>query len=45
MNMDKIKEFREFYGLSENDFPNKKIFEALKANNFDFAEAFESIII
>ena len=42
-NMDKITEFREFYELNENEYPNKKIFEALKENDFEFESTFESL--
>ena len=41
--MDKITEFREFYELNENEYPNKKIFEALKENDFEFESTFESL--
>jgi hypothetical protein len=42
-NMDKIIEFREAYDLDEIDYPNKKVFEALKANDFEFEPTFVSL--
>ena len=42
-NMDKIESLRIEYGLDENDFPNERVFKALKENNFDFEEAFASL--
>ena len=41
--MDKIKEFRDYYSLSEEDYPNDKILEALKENDFNYENAFSSI--
>ena len=41
--MDKIKKFRKDYNLNENEYPNKKIFEALKENDFEFESTFESL--
>ena len=43
-NMDKINEFRETFNLSENDFSNRQLFEALKSNDFDPEQAFISIV-
>ena len=42
-NLDMIKKFRENYKLSEEDYPNEKILEVLKENNFNYEEAFSSI--
>jgi len=41
--IDKIKEFRDYYSLSEEDYPNDKILEALKENDFNYENAFSSI--
>ena len=41
--MEKIKEFRENYELSENDYSDERIFEVLKENNFDFEASFSKI--
>jgi hypothetical protein len=43
-NMDIINEFRTNFNLSENDFSNKQIFEALKSNDFDPEQGFVSIV-
>ena len=43
-NMEKIKEFREIYDFSENDYSNEKIFEVLKANNFNFESSWNKLI-
>ena len=42
-NMEEIMNFRGQFGLSEEEFPNKKVFDLLKANNFDFEMAFSSL--
>ena len=41
-NIDKIKEFRKAYGLIKFFYPDEKVWEALKKNNFSFDETFES---
>jgi len=41
--IDKIKEFRDYYSLTEEDYPNDKILEALKENDFNYENAFSSI--
>ena len=41
--MDKIESLRTEYGLDENDFPNERVFKALKENDFDFDQAFASL--
>ena len=38
--MEQIMNFRQQFELSEEDFPNKKVFDLLKKNNFDFGMAF-----
>ena len=38
--LDQINEFRESFGLPEEDYPNDKLLEALKENNFDFETTF-----
>jgi hypothetical protein len=42
-NLLKIIEFRNMYALSEKEFPNEKILEALKRNNFDYYKAFDDL--
>ena len=41
--MDKIQEFREGYGLEENEYSNERILEVLKNNNFDFDQSFNDL--
>ena len=41
--IDKIKEFRITFNLSEEEYPNEKTFELLKKNNFDFEKTFSSL--
>ena len=41
--MDKIKEFRENFSLSEEDYSNEKILEILMENNFNFEDSFSSL--
>ena len=41
--IDKIKEFREFFGLYGDEFSNEKLLEALKDKNFNYELAFESL--
>ena len=38
-----ILDFRDQFGLSEEDFPNKRVFDLLKENDFDSQMAFESL--
>ena len=38
--LDQINEFRESFDLPEEDYPNDKLLEALKENNFDFETTF-----
>ena len=40
---EKIKEFRDNFGLIENDFPDEKLFDILKSHNFDFGQTFEAL--
>ena len=43
-NIDKINDFRKTYQLDKNDeISNEQILEALKNNNFDYYEAFNSL--
>ena len=41
--IDKINEFRDSYGLTKAEFPDEKILEVLKKNEFDLTKAFESL--
>ena len=43
-NMDKIMGFRDEYGLLEDEYSNEKIFEILKDNDFNFENAFSSLL-
>ena len=38
-----VKEFRENYGLSENDYSDERLFEILKENQFNSEKAFEAL--
>jgi hypothetical protein len=40
---DKISEFRETFNLSEDEYPDEKILEILKDNEFNFENAFSSL--
>ena len=40
---EKIKEFRENFGLNNEDFSDEDILNALKANNFNFEETFAKL--
>ena len=42
-NMDKIKEFRETFNLSESEYSNEKILDTLKENDFNYENAFGSL--
>jgi len=42
-NIDKIKEFRETFNLSEEEYPNEKILGILMENNFNFEDSFTSL--
>ena len=44
-NMDVIENFRVENGLDEIEYPNERIFKALKENDFDFDENDENIIL
>ena len=41
--MEKVKEFRDSFGLSEDDYTDDKLLEILRENNFDQAKAFEAL--
>ena len=43
-NMDVIENFRVENGLDEIEYPNERIFKALKENDFDFEQAFWSLL-
>ena len=40
--MEEIMHFRQEFELREEDFPNKKVFDLLKKNDFDYEMAFEN---
>jgi len=42
-NIDRINEFRENYYLDKDEYPNEKLLEALKKNDFDYEDAFSSL--
>ena len=42
-NIDKIRDFRDNYALSTDDYSDGKLLEILKKNNFNFDKAFESL--
>jgi len=42
-NINKIKEFREIFNLSEQEYPNEKVLKVLKDNDFNKENAFSSI--
>ena len=42
-NIDKIRDFRDNYALSTEDYSDRKLLEILKKNNFNFDKAFESL--
>ena len=42
-NIDKIQEFRDTFNLSEDEYPNEKILEILKENDFNYENAFSSL--
>ncbi len=39
----KVNEFRNIYGLNEDDYPDGKLLELLQKFNFDFEKAFDSL--
>ena len=41
--IDKIKEFRDTFNLSEDEYSDEKILEILKENNFNYENAFSSL--
>ena len=42
-NIDKIKEFREEFNLTEDDYSNEELLKILKDNNFNYEKAFASL--
>ena len=44
-NIDKINEFRNNFGLIKFYYPDEKVLEALKNNNFSFERTFESFLM
>ena len=41
--LNKIKEFRDYFNLSEEEYTDEKIFDVLKEHNFEFEESFSSL--
>ena len=41
--LEKVKDFRNNFGLDENEYPDEKLLEILKKYNFNFEKAFESL--
>jgi hypothetical protein len=41
--MEKIKEFRDNFGIPEDEFDDQKIIDVLKENNFNHEKAFEEL--
>ena len=41
--MDKINDFRDTFSLSVKEYPDEKIYEILKENEFNFENAFSSL--
>ena len=41
--MDEIEQLRNEYGLSEDDFTNERLYDALKDAGFDIEDAFSSL--
>ena len=39
----RVKDFRDNYSLAEEDFPNERILDILRRNNFDFEKSFNSL--
>ena len=39
-----IKEFRNYFTLSEDDYSNQELFDVLKKCNFEYEEAFVLLI-
>jgi hypothetical protein len=42
-NMDKVKEFRNLFDLSLEEYSDEKLFEILKQNNFNYEESFSQL--
>ena len=42
-NLEKIKEFRELFDLSDSDYTNEKLYNALKNSDFDMELAFSTL--
>ena len=42
-NIDKIKDFRENFNLSEEEYSDERLLEVLKENNFEFKKSFENL--
>ena len=40
---EKIKDFRDNFGLSEIDYSDEKLYEILKSNDFDYGKTFEAL--
>ena len=41
--LDNINEFRDTFSLSEDDYPNERILEILKENNFNYEKSFSTL--
>ena len=41
--LEKVKEFRNNFGLDENEYSDEKLLEILKKNGFDFIKSFEAM--
>ena len=41
--LDTIKEFREAFNLSEEEYSDDRLLEVLKKNNFEFEKSFENL--
>ena len=42
--MKEIEYLRIEYGLDETEYPNEKLFKALKENDYDYEQAFVSLL-
>ena len=42
-NIDKIRDFRDMFGLDEEEYSDEKLFEVLKENLFNFEDSFASL--
>jgi hypothetical protein len=42
-NISKIDEFRDMFNLTEDEYPNEKILDILRENDFNYENAFSSL--